>query len=147
MCMKDEIKNKIIAASFAIGKPMKECEDFEMVYQPLGHKPLRLQGGKMAVYTFYYQGKFIKIGQAGPNSKPRYQRDHYDPNSKRSSLAKSLVHDPDMSSLVNENNVGTWIKDNCERFDVIIDSTKHDKFTLNFIEGLLHYLYQPKYEG
>jgi hypothetical protein len=51
-----------------------------------------------------------------------------------------------MSGLVNANNVNQWIKDNYERFDVIIDA-KHQKVALNFIEGLLHYKYNPKYEG
>lgn len=40
-----------------------------------------------------------------------------------------------------------WIKNNCERFDIIIDGTKHDKMNLNFVEGQLHYYYRPKYEN
>jgi hypothetical protein len=51
-----------------------------------------------------------------------------------------------MSTIVNEDNVTDWVRNNCERFDVLIDA-KLGKITLNFIEGLLQYKYQPKYEG
>ena len=88
----------------------------------------------------------MKIGQANQNSNARYQSHPYNVGSANSTLAKSLLKDPSMSGLVNANNVNQWIKDNCERFDVIIDA-KHKKVALNFIEGLLHYKYNPKYEG
>ncbi len=89
---------------------------------------------------------FLKIGQANVNSKARYQSHPYNVGSANSTLAKSLLNDQSMTGLVNITNVNQWIKDNCERFDVIIDS-KHKKVALNFIEGLLHYKYNPKYEG
>jgi len=77
----------------------------------------------------------LKIGQANQNSNARYQSHPYNVGSANSTLAKSLLKDPSMSGLVNANNVNQWIKDNCERFDVIIDA-KHQKVALNFIEGL-----------
>ncbi len=145
MSYKQEITDLIINASANTGKPLT-LKDFMIVYQPLGHKPLKLPSGKMAVYTFVYNGIFLKIGQANQNSNARYQSHPYNVGSADSTLAKSLLKDPSMSGLVNANNVNQWIKDNCERFDVIID-TKHQKVALNFIEGLLHYKYNPKYEG
>ena len=146
MSLKDDIAKKIEDASTAIGKPLKEGVDFYMVYQPLKHNPLALPKGKIAVYTFYYNKQFLKIGQANIKSKARYQSHHYHIKSGRSTLANSLINDPGMNSIVNNNNVTQWIKDNCERFDVIIDGSKHGKMTLNFIEGMLHYCYKPKYE-
>lgn len=65
----------------------------KVVYQPLNHKPLALPEGKMAVYTFVYNGnQFLKIGKAGPNSSPRYQSHHYYIDRGPSTLARSLVN-------------------------------------------------------
>lgn len=141
----NEIKQLIIDASKLIGSPITE-KDFYIEYQPLGHKPKALPKGKMAVYTFIYNGTFLKIGQANSKSKARYQSHHYYVDSGSSTLANSLLKDSNMSALVNENNITQWIKDNCERYDVIIDE-KYGKTALNFIEGMLHYKYNPKYEG
>lgn len=140
-----EINDLIINVSTYTGKTLTN-QDFIIVHQPVRHKPLPLPPGKMAVYTFVYNGAFLKIGQANVNSKARYQSHPYNVGSANSTLAKSLLNDPSMSALVNITNVNQWIKDNCERFDVIIDA-KHKKVALNFIEGLLHYKYNPKYEG
>ena len=145
MDSKQEITDIIINASAYTGKPLTS-QDFMIVHQPLGHKPISLPSGKMAVYTFVYNGVFLKIGQANKNSNARYQSHPYNVGSAKSTLANSLLNDSTMSSLVNAANVKQWIKDNCERFDVIIDA-KHQKVALNFIEGLLHYKYNPKYEG
>ena len=64
----------------------------------------------------------------------------------KSTLANSLLKDKTMSTIVDSNNITQWIKVNCERFDVIMDA-KLGKLTLNFIEGILHYKFNPKFEG
>ena len=135
MDFKEEISDLIVKASAYTGKPLN-YSDFTVIHQPLQHQPLSLPSGKMAVYTFVYNGAFLKIGQANVNSKARYQSHPYNLGSANSTLAKSLVNESSLSSIVNTSNVKQWIKDNCERFDVIIDA-KHKKVTLNFIEGLL----------
>lgn len=140
-----EIKQLIIDASKLTGFPIKD-KDFYIEHQPLKHKPKALPDGKMAVYTFVYNGTFLKIGQANAKSKARYQSHPYNIDSANSTLANSILKDDSMSLLVTEDNVKQWIKDNCERFDVIIDK-KYGKNALNFIEGMLHYKYNPKYEG
>ena len=93
MGLKKDIAKLITDASKAIGKPMIEGEDFNMIHQPLKHKPLALQKGKIAVYTFYYKGQFLKIGQANSNSGARYQSHHYHIKSGVSTLANSLIKD------------------------------------------------------
>lgn len=138
----EDITSLIVNESANTGKPILASE-FSIIYQPKGHNPLKLPDGKMAVYTFIYNDKFLKVGQAQCN--PRYQSHHYH-TSQISSLGKSLVNDPSMSQLVNSTNVKTWVRSNCERFDVLFD-IQLGKITLNFIEGLLQYKYQPKYEG
>ncbi|MDY6063525.1 MAG: hypothetical protein SPI51_00755 [Candidatus Enterosoma sp.] len=144
MGLKEDIAKLITDASTAIGKPMIEGADFDIIHQPLKHKPVPLQKGKIAVYTFYYNGDFLKIGQSVDNS--RYQSNHYTECKGQSRLANSIKADQKMMAVVGNSRIDDWIKNNCERYDVLIDASKHDKMTLNFVEGLLHYYYKPKYE-
>lgn len=147
MNYKEEIKNLIISTSKVIGKPITE-NDFYIEHQPCKHKPKSLPKGKMAVYTFVHKGCFLKVGQANFKSNARYQSQHYNPNSSNSNLAKSLIKDKEFNYNLKfeDENIGQWIMENCERFDVIIDKNFGKSF-LNFIEGLLQYKYSPKYEG
>ncbi|NLI94409.1 MAG: hypothetical protein GX350_01175 [Erysipelotrichaceae bacterium] len=140
-----EISKLIVELSEKIGKPLTS-DDFYIQYQSLGHKPMPLPKDKIAVYTFVYMGQFLKIGQANSKSKARYQSHHYYIKSGKSTLANSLLKDKTMSTIVDSNNITQWIKVNCERFDVIMDA-KLGKLTLNFIEGILHYKFNPKFEG
>jgi len=142
---KKEIADLIVHESKRVGSPIT-TKDFEIFHQPLNHFSPALPEGKMAVYTFVFNDVFLKVGQANQRSKARYQSHHYHIRSGRSTLANSLIKDSAMSSIVNEDNVTDWVRNNCERFDVLIDA-KLGKITLNFIEGLLQYKYQPKYEG
>lgn len=146
MSYQEEIEDLITQTSALTNKPLILGTDFYIEYQPLKHTPKKLPKGKMAVYTFVYNNHFLKIGQADKNSNARYQSQHYHIKSSKSTLANSLLLDKTMSNLVNIANVKQWIKDNCERYDVILDA-RLGKHTLNYIEGILHYQYQPKYEG
>ena len=146
MNYKSEIENLITNTSAVTNTPLMLNQDFYIVYQPQKHTPLPLPKGKMAVYTFVYNGIFLKIGQANKKSKARYQSHHYYIKRGKSTLANSLMKSNLISTPINTTNVTQWIKDNCERYDIIIDE-KFGKYTLNFIEGLLHHQYKPKYEG
>jgi len=141
----EEIKNIIIETSSTLGMPLDE-KDFYILYQPKNHIPKKLPKKKMAVYSFVYNGVFLKIGQAGSNSNARYESQHYYPNSTNSNLAKSLLNDPLFKDFLSEDMITNWIRKNCERYDIIIDA-HYGKNTLNYIEGLLHKKYNPKYEG
>jgi len=140
-----EITNLIIDETMRAGKPIT-AKDFTILHQPLNHICPTLPTGKMAVYSFVCNDVFLKVGQANLNSNARYQSHHYYIKSGASTLANSLIKDATMSTLVNATNVTSWVHSNCERFDVLLDA-KLGKITLNFIEGLLQYKYQPKYEG
>lgn len=124
------------------GKPL-----FEIRYQPKGNHSLSLKDGYMAVYTFALGDKWLKVGQVSKNSNQRYKYDHYKTD-KESTLARSLINDPENCSL-SESKVGDWIKNNCDRYDVWIDSSRfsNPKIVLNFVEGLLQYNLNPRYEG
>lgn len=101
----------------------------------------------MGVYTFWFEGDFLKIGKAGPSSNARFLSQHYNPRSARSTLAASILLDRRMQEKgITENNVGDWIKNNCRRVDILLDSDL-GIFTLELIEAALHYKYEPIYEG
>jgi hypothetical protein len=140
-----EIENLIVETSTIIGTPLDE-DDFYILYQPKNHIPKKLPKKKIAVYSFVYNGIFLKIGQAGIKSNARYQSQHYYPSSSNSNLAKSILNDPMFKNFLNEDMISGWIKENCERYDIIINSYL-GKNTLNYIEGMLHMKYNPKYEG
>lgn len=107
----------------------------------------------MAVYTFVLSDgsgdKWLKVGQVDKNNR-RYRYDHYRTN-KESTLARSLINDPKMVKdySLDKSNVRDWIKNHCDRYDVWIDSTRFSNPTivLNFVEGLLQYNLNPRYEG
>ncbi len=147
MNIEQEIKELIIEETKNLGKPLKENDDFNIRHQNKGDHSNLLKKGEMAIYTFVYNNEFLKVGQAGVNSNARYRYQHYKDSSNSSTLAKSLLNDKTI-------NVGSavelWIKNNCERFDVIIKAreSKHENVIIcNFLEGLLQYKYSPRYEG
>ena len=110
--------------------------------------PKSLAKGKMAIYIFKYKDSYLKIGKVGAKSKPRYIYQHYQPDSSPSNLAKSILKDElfSISHSITKDNVGQWIKDNCQRINILIDK-ELGHFALSLIEAMLHYKYQPKYEG
>ena len=61
--------------------------DVDIDVAPAPHRPRSLPVGKMAVYCFFFRGRALKIGIAGPNSGARYLSQHYHPRSAGSTLA------------------------------------------------------------
>lgn len=139
--------DKIIReVSSVLGKPIDK-ERYEIIDRGIPHQPKTLSFNKMGIYTFYYEDKFMKIGKAGVNSKARFLSQHYNPKSAKSNLAASILLDTRMQGKgIDEYNVGDWIKNNCRRIDILLDSDL-GIFTLGLIESALHYKYEPIYEG
>ena len=140
-----EFRQHIQNVTALLGKPLDESK-YEIIDRGAPHKPEGLPKGKMGIYTFWYGGHFLKIGKVGPKSDARFRSHHYGFNA-QSTLAKSIISDNEMRVLgITESNVGEWIKKNCRRIDVLLD-TSAGIFTLELVEGILHYVYEPKYEG
>ena len=132
--------------SRVLGKPIDKNK-FRIIDRGLPHKPKTLPTGMMGIYTFWYKGQFLKIGKAGPNSNARFNSQHYNPRSAQSTLAASILRDRRMDGqVIDENNIGIWIKNNCCRIDILLDSDL-GIFALTLIEAALHYKYEPIYEG
>lgn len=142
----DELYETISNVLKAIGKEI-DMTKVKIVDCGIPHLPTCLKSGTMAVYVFIYSDKVLKIGKAGPKSNARFVSQHYNPHSARSNLAASILQDPDMVALgIDEYTVGSWIKGNCRRIDILIDSGL-SCFVLELVEAVLHYKYEPKYEG
>ena len=141
-----EINTIILEVSSVLGKPI-EKHNYKIIDRGIPHQPKTLPIQSMGIYTFWYDGEFLKIGKAGPNSNARFFSQHYNPRSAKSTLAASILEDKAMQGKgINEGNVGQWIKNNCRRIDILLDSDL-GIFSLELIEAALHYRYEPVYEG
>lgn len=141
-----EYDRMIQEVTAVLDKPISR-DKYEIIDRGVPHKPGSLKPGKMGVYTFIFEDKFLKIGIVGANSNARFLSQHYNPRSAGSTLAASLLTDPEMAQYkLDENNVGEWIKHNCRRIDILLDADI-SVFARNLIEAAFHYRFEPKYEG
>ena len=131
------------------GYPLINGTNFSVSEQLKGRKSDNaLPPDTAAVYSFFYQRECLKVGQVGTNSNARFKYQHYLPESNNSTLARSIINDDAMDDSI-KSNVGTWLKNSTDRFDVLIKQTKDkhlDKIVLNLIEGILQYRFRPRYE-
>ncbi len=142
----DEFYRIITGITDILEKPIAPNQ-YMIIDRGVPHNPENLPKDKMGVYTFIFKDEFLKIGKAGPRSNARFQSQHYNAGSAKSTLAASLINDKNMSDYaITEENAGDWIKANTRRIDIIFDK-KVGIFALELIEAALHYKYKPRYEG
>lgn len=123
--------------------------DIEVEYLAAPHRPpMRLPSGRAAVYGFWSDGMWLKIGKAGPNSKPRYTSQHYNAGSAQSTLAGSLANDPNMLTVAGfePQAVGDWIKTTTCRVNILLPTERRPEL-LSLLEAFLHLRLKPRYEG
>lgn len=139
--------DKIIhEVSSVLGKPIDKGK-YEIIDRGVPHQPKALPSRMMGVYSFWCEGKFIKIGKVGSKSGARFLSQHYNPKSAQSTVAASILRDKSMQDKgITESNVGDWIKNNCRRIDILLNSDL-GIFALELVEAALHYKYEPIYEG
>jgi hypothetical protein len=116
---------------------------------PAPHKPpSSLPKGKAAVYVFIWNGVCLKVGKVGPKSQARFTSQHYSPASSNSNLAKSLVIGQGKLGLsgITEANIGSWIKGNVDRFNILL-SIEAGIPVLTLLESFLQCRLQPVFEG
>lgn len=115
---------------------------------PAPHRQPGLPGGKMAIYAFWGDGGWLKVGKVGPNSDARYRSQHYAPGRARSSLAQSLLNDADCSArcLIDVASCADWIKANTHRCNILLPATE-PKSLLSLFEAFLLHRLKPRYEG
>jgi hypothetical protein len=123
------------------------------------HTKATLPKGKMAVYIFFYNDECLKVGKAGPNSRPRYSSHHYNPHNSGSNLSKSLLLDKKSPcDTKSKRTIGEWIKNNTRRINILLDERLDEQmdeqqnkrlgmFVLNFVEAYFQVKFKPRYEG
>jgi hypothetical protein len=117
-----------------------ECEFLDMPHVP----PKRLPRGKMAVYCFWGDGQWLKVGKVGPNSNARYTSQHYT-GSAQSTLAGSLAGDQRITGF-SPAAPKAWITANTHRANLLLDANR-SKTLLSLLEVFLHARLRPRYEG
>jgi hypothetical protein len=145
--VQESIKDFLTVA--ALAGDILTLEDFHIEFLPAPHKqPSNLPQGKMAVYAFWFNGDWLKIGKAGTKTKARFTSQHYNAGSAPSTLAASLVADQRMQNVTgfDKNSPGNWLKLNTCRANILI-SDKHRKEIISLLEVFLHARLRPRYEG
>ena len=139
--------DKTITQVFNILDKPLDASKYKIIDRGLPHVPKSLPPGMMGIYSFYYEDRFLKIGKAGSKSNARFLSQHYNPHSASSNLASSILKDCNMAYLnLTSQNISDWIKSHCRRIDILLDESL-GVFTLELVEAILHYKYEPLYEG
>lgn len=147
----DDIKHALVDFKTVskLAGDLLNFDDVNVEYLESPHNPpSKIPAGKMAIYAFWWNGSWLKIGKVGPKSHARYTSQHYNPKSSGSNLAKSLKNDPKMKSVsgLDPHNPGAWIKVSTCRVNILI-SSKRSKELLSLLEIFLHVRLNPVYEG
>ena len=122
-------------------------DDIIKVEEMNPHKRPNLPEGKMAIYIFTYKGEVLKVGKVGPKSENRFRYQHYNPNSCKSNLAKSILKEKKKYDIsLSESNIDQWMLKNLERTNIYLDE-KCGIATLDLFEATLRYKLKPIYEG
>ncbi len=146
-----EIENTVSAflkVADLAGDPISRAE-IEMEYLPAPYRaPARLPPGRMAVYGFWGNGSWLKVGMAGPKSTSRNTSQYHNAGSARSTLAGSLVKDRRMRSVARFDRkfAGVWIKVSTSRVNILLPATQQREL-LSLLAVFLHPRLKPRYEG
>jgi hypothetical protein len=129
------------------GEPLGEADLVFEFHEAPHLPPSKLPVAKMAIYGFWAEGRWLKIGKVGANSQARYTSQHYNSNSARSTLAESLLVCPDFGPQFGGQvaAVKDWIKARCHRVNILVPST-HSYELLSLFEAFLHARLWPRYE-
>ena len=123
-------------------------DDLQVEFLGAPHRaPSRLPTGKMAIYGFWGDGCWLKIGMAGPNSAARYTSQHYNAGSAPSTLAASLVASTQMAVVpdFDRTRPGDWIRSSTHRANVLLPATRPREL-LSLLEAFLHLRLRPRHE-
>jgi hypothetical protein len=121
--------------------------DINVEYLSAPHRPRSLPRGSMAVYAFWGDGSWLKIGKVGAKSNARYVSQHYNAGSARSTLAGSLVNDPHMLAVhgFDPLSAGDWIRQSTHRVNMLLPVSRRPEL-LSLLEAFLHTRLHPRYE-
>ncbi len=140
-----QLKQAALLAGFSVSD-----ENIELTIWGSGiedHTPEKLPIDCGAVYIFKYDNEYLKVGKANYKSNARYQSHHYNYDSSNSNLSKSIINDEiGSTNNLDTDTVGSWIKENTSRFNIIIPKELGKAF-VNFAEAFFILKCNPKFEG
>jgi hypothetical protein len=131
-----------------LGKAPLADDDIEIEFLEAPHRPpSRLPLGRMAVYGFWGDGCWLKVGLAGPKSNARYTSQHYNSGSAPSTLAMSLLSDARTASILRQSgdSPGQWLRESAHRVNILMRADKPREL-LALLEAFLHLRLQPRHE-
>lgn len=123
--------------------------DLQLEFLGAPHRPpSKIPAGTMAIYAFWGDGCWLKIGKVGPNSHARYSSQHYLTGSAPSTLAGSLAKCTRIldNPSFDRGNIGGWIKQHTCRVNLLLPK-QYPRELLNLLEAFLHLRLRPRYEG
>jgi hypothetical protein len=147
MINNDDLKELVISAAQAGFK--LHSNDLQLLIWNFGvsnHKPQSLPTNMAAVYIFKWNETYLKVGKVNAKSNARYQFQHYNPDSSKSNLSKSLLNDAEFQALLGDAFIGDWIKENTTRFNILIP-TSFGKNFVHFAEAFFILKCNPKFES
>lgn len=117
-------------------------------FWPAPHaRPKNLPKGRMAVYAFWGDGEWLKVGIAGPKTIARYTSQHYNGQAP-STLAASLCASSRMRSVedFDVRNPAAWIQGRCHRVNILLPA-ELGRPLLVLLEAFFHLRLKPRHEG
>lgn len=139
--------NRFHDAVNAAGLPVSR-DAIEVKLHPAPHERPKLPEEKMAVYAFFLGGVCLKCGKVGPNSNPRFNYQHYNPDSAGSTLAASLLGGDTIVPVeyADKDRVGQWMQAKLDRVSLLLPATLSPSI-LSYLEAFLHVVWNPRFEG
>lgn len=140
-----DLDGLVLAASFAGFEVNVSDLQLQTLQAGANHLPVTLLPDYAAVYIFKYGVQYLKVGKVNSNSNARYQSQHYNPDSSRSNLSRSIFNDLDFYAVINGEHPGNWLKQNSHRYNILIPARLGKKF-VHFAEAFFILKCNPRYE-
>ena len=123
-----------------------QWQDIEFEFYEAPHsRPSPLLGNQRAVYLFFREEEWLRIGQTGYSQ--RFTSQHYGTKRAGSTFAKDIWENRhEFCFSGTEESVGTWIMQNCGRANIRLP-IGWPKEVSPLLESYLHYRLRPRFEG
>ena len=134
------------------GRRSRLClEELDRCFQYAPHKrPKPLQGSQRAIYIFFKDDQWLRIGQT--KDPGRFRNHHYGVAEGNSTLANDLQERADEFGLSGTNNeIRNWILESCGRANLRLPvqgvEPEACEYFAKLLESYLHYRLKPRFEG
>ena len=114
-------------------------------YEAPHSRPSPLLENQRAIYLFFREKEWLRIGQTGYSQ--RFTSQHYGTKRAGSTFAKDIWRNKqEFGFSGTEKNIGIWIMQNCGRANIRLP-IGWPKEVSPLLESYLHYRLRPRFEG